>query len=74
MFLVLLFFALTMAGSSGDQDDAIAMPQSPRTKRIIQHFERQMCLQVDGLAEDIHITNERLGQLETAQIEAGTAL
>ena len=33
-----------------------------------------MRLQVDGLAEDIHITNERLGQLETAQIEAGSAL
>ena len=63
-----------MAGSSGDQDDAPAMPQSPRTKRIIQHFEQQMRLQVDGLAEDIHITNERLGQLETAQIEAGSAL
>jgi len=33
-----------------------------------------MRLQVDGLAEDIHVTNKRLGQLETAQIEAGSAL
>jgi hypothetical protein len=50
------------------------MPQSPRTKGIIQHFERQMCLQLYGLAEDIHITNERLGPLETTQIEAGMTL
>ena len=33
-----------------------------------------MRLHLDGLAEDIHITNERLGPLETAQIEAGMAL
>jgi hypothetical protein len=31
-------------------------------------------LQLDGLAEDIHITNERLRLLETTQIEAGTTL
>jgi hypothetical protein len=31
-----------------------------------------MRLHLDGLAEDIHVTNERLGPLETAQIEAGT--
>jgi hypothetical protein len=33
-----------------------------------------MCLQLDGLAKDIHITNERLGPLGTTQIEAGTML
>jgi hypothetical protein len=33
-----------------------------------------MRLQLDGLAEDVHITNERLGPLETTQIEAGMAL
>jgi hypothetical protein len=32
-----------------------------------------MRLHLDGLAEDIHVTNERLGPLEAAQIEAGTA-
>jgi hypothetical protein len=33
-----------------------------------------MRLQLDGLAEDIHITNERLGPLETTQIKDGTVL
>ena len=63
-----------MAGPLGDQEDENAIPHSPRTKGIIQHFERQMRLHLDGLAEDIHVTNERLGPLEIAQIEAGTAL
>jgi hypothetical protein len=49
-----------MAGPLEDQEDENAIPHSPRTKY--------------GGAEDIHITNERLGLLETAQIEAGTAL
>jgi hypothetical protein len=74
LFLVSLVFALTVAGPLGDQEDENAIPHSPRTKGIIQHFERQMRLHLDGLAEDIHVTNERLGPLETAQIEAGTAL
>lgn len=63
-----------MAGPLGDQEDENVIPHSPRTKGIIQHFERQMRLHLDGLAEDIHVTNERLGPLETAQIEAGTTL
>ena len=63
-----------MAGPLGNQEDENAIPHSPRTKGIIQHFERQMHLQLDGLAEDIHVTDERLGPLETAQIEAGMAL
>jgi hypothetical protein len=33
-----------------------------------------MRLHLDGLAEDIHVTIERLGLLKTTQIEAGTAL
>jgi hypothetical protein len=33
-----------------------------------------MRLHLDSLAEDIHITNERLGSVETTQIEAGTTL
>jgi hypothetical protein len=63
-----------MAGSLGNQDDENAMPHSPRTTGIIQHFEQLMRLQIDGLAEDIHVTNKRLGPLETAQIEAAMAL
>jgi hypothetical protein len=63
-----------MAGPSGVKEDENTMPQSPRSKGIIQHFEPQMHMQLDGLAEDIHITNARLGPLETAQIKAGTTL
>jgi hypothetical protein len=33
-----------------------------------------MRLHLDGLAEDIHVTNECLGPLETTQIEASTTL
>jgi hypothetical protein len=58
----------------GDQEDENAIPHSPHTKGFIQNFERQMRLHLDGLTEDIHVTNERLGPLETAQIEAGTTL
>jgi hypothetical protein len=63
-----------MTRSLRDHDDKNTMPQSPRTKGIIQHFERQMRLHLDGLIEDIHVTNERLGPLETKQIEASTTL
>jgi hypothetical protein len=63
-----------MAGPSGVKENENTMPQSHRTKGIIQHFERQMHLQLDGLAEDIHITNERLCSLEIEQIEASTTL
>jgi hypothetical protein len=63
-----------MAGHMGDHEDKNTMPQSPHTKGIIQHFEQQMHLHLDGLAEDIHVTNERLGPHETTQIEAGTVL
>jgi endonuclease/exonuclease/phosphatase family metal-dependent hydrolase len=33
-----------------------------------------MRLQLDGLTEDIHVTNEHLGPLETSQNEAATML
>jgi hypothetical protein len=33
-----------------------------------------MCLHLDGITEDIHVSNERLGPLEIAQIEATTVL
>jgi hypothetical protein len=63
-----------MAGSLGIKRMRIPCHSTPHTKSIIQHFERQMCLQLDGLAEDIHVTNEHLGPLETSQNEAATML
>jgi len=63
-----------MAGSTDAHEDSNAMPHSPRLKRIIQHFDRLMNKHVDDLAEDVRVTNERLGQLETTQLTTGTTL
>ena len=63
-----------MAGSTDAHEDSNAMPHSPRLKRIIQHFDRLMNKHVDDLAEDVQVTNERLGQLETTQLTTGTTL
>uniref|UniRef100_A0A804QJE6 Uncharacterized protein n=1 Tax=Zea mays TaxID=4577 RepID=A0A804QJE6_MAIZE len=41
---------------------------------IIQHFERQVRLHTDALNEDVEVTNERIGQLETAQIVTNNTL
>lgn len=38
---------------------------SPRTKRTIQHFDRQVNLCTEALEEDVRVTNEWLGQLES---------
>ena len=63
-----------MAGSADEHEASNAMPHSPRLKRIIQHFDRLMNKHVDDLAEDVRVTNERLGQLETTQLTTGTTL
>jgi hypothetical protein len=57
---------------SGDADDT--SQHSPRTRGIIQHFERQVRVHAKHLDEDVRVTNERLGQLETAQIDTNTKL
>jgi hypothetical protein len=43
-------------------------------KALLQHFERQARLHAEHLDEDVCVINERLGQLETAQIETKTKL
>jgi hypothetical protein len=56
-------------------EDANARPpHSPRTEDIIQHFERQVWLHTNALNEDIQVTNEHIGQLETTQIVANNTL
>lgn len=47
---------------------------SPRTRGIIQHFERQVRVHAEHLDEDVRVTNERLGQLEASQIDTNTKL
>nr|XP_015634749.2 uncharacterized protein LOC107280607 [Oryza sativa Japonica Group] len=58
-----------MTGGSGEH------PQhSPRTRGIIQHFERQVREHAEGLDEDVRVANDRLGQLEAAQIDTNSKL
>ena len=51
-----------------ETEDTNKIPQSPRTKGIIQHFERQVKLHTEGLDDDLKVTNDKLGQLEDTQI------
>jgi len=48
--------------------------QSPHTKGIIQHFERQVKLHTEGLDNDLQVMNEKLGQLEATQIATNDKL
>ena len=60
---------LTMPG-----EDERTPPQSPRSKALLQHFERKVRLHAEHLDEDVRVTNERLGQLEATQINTNTRL
>jgi hypothetical protein len=59
-----------MSGS----EDGNKIPQSPRTKGIIQQFTRQVQLHTEGLDNDLQVTNDKIGQLETAQLTTSTKL
>ena len=54
-----------MAGSDEEHNK---IPQSPRTKGIIQHFERLVKTHNEGIDNDLLVTNDKIGQLEAAQI------
>jgi hypothetical protein len=43
-------------------------------KAFMQHFECKVRLHTDGLNEDVQVTNERLGQLESAHIDTNSKL
>ncbi|XP_062179401.1 uncharacterized protein LOC133884012 [Phragmites australis] len=55
-------------------EDERTPPQSPRSKALLQHFERKVRLHAEHLDEDVRVTNERLGQLEATQINTNTRL
>jgi hypothetical protein len=55
-------------------EDERTSPQTLQSKALLQHFERKVRLHAEHLDEDVCVTNERLGQLETAQIETNTKL
>jgi hypothetical protein len=70
LFCCFCGFSLAMAGSPKNATP----PHFPRTRGIIQHFERQVRLHTEGLNEDVQVTNERLGQLEATQIDTNSKL
>jgi hypothetical protein len=55
-------------------DDGNETPLTPHTKGIIQQFERKVKLHTEGLDNDLQVTNEKLGQLEAAQIATNNKL
>jgi Retrotransposon gag protein len=62
-----------MAGTGdGDEDDV--GPLTPRTKGIMQHFQKQVREYTDGIDNDLQVINERIGQMETAQTANNTKL
>jgi hypothetical protein len=60
-----------MAGSDGEVNK---IPQSPRTKGIIQHFERLVKTHNEGIDNDLVVTNDKIGQLEVTQITTNNRL
>ena len=46
----------------------------PRTKGITQHFQRQLREYIDGIDNDLQVINEKIGQMEAAQIASNTNL
>jgi hypothetical protein len=62
-----------MAGSGdGDEDDG--GPLTPRTKGIMQHFQKQVREYTKGTDNDLQVINERIGQMEAAQTANNTKL
>ncbi len=61
-----------MAGPE-DKDEEGAS-HSPRIKRIIQYFTRQVKQHAEGHDTDLQVTNEKIGQLESTQIATNTKL
>jgi hypothetical protein len=62
-FLSSLLSSFTMTGSFDDNNKGVV--HSSCTRGIIQHFQWEVRLQVEGLDDDLRTTNEHLGQLET---------
>jgi hypothetical protein len=60
-----------MAGSDEEEDSG---QLTPRTKGIIQHFQRKVREYTDEIDNDLQVINEKIGQMETAQIFNSTKL
>ena len=55
-------------------EDERTPPQSPRLKALLQHFKHKVRLHAEHLDEDVRVTNERIGQMEIAQLDTNTRL
>jgi transposase InsO family protein len=62
-----------MAGS-GNQDEDDEHLLTPRTKGIVQHFQKQVREYTDGIDNDLQVINEKIGHMEAAQISNNTKL
>jgi hypothetical protein len=69
---LLCFVHLTMAGPT--DDDEHTLPQSPRTKGIVQALVREVKKHTEGIDVDAQVTNERIGVLEATQLATNTKL
>jgi hypothetical protein len=59
---------------AGSEEEDHSLHQSPHTRGIIQHFERQVQRHTEGLDNDMQVTNDKIGQLEATQIATNTKL
>ena len=55
-------------------EDSQHIPRSHRIKGIIQHFENLVKGHVERLADDVQVSNEKIGQLEATQLATNTKL
>ena len=62
-----------MAGS-GNKDEDDGGPLTPRAKGITQHFRQQVREYTNGINNDLQVINEKIGQMEAAQIANSTKL
>jgi hypothetical protein len=62
-----------MAGAGSEDEDGGGL-LTPRTKGIIQHFQKQVREYTFGIDNDLQVINEKIGQMEAAQISNNTKL
>jgi hypothetical protein len=62
-----------MAGTGSEDEDGGGL-LTPRTKGIVQHFQRQVREYTFGIDNDLQVINEKIGQMEAAQISKNTKL
>jgi hypothetical protein len=56
------------------EEEDHSLQQSPRTRSITKHFERQVQQHTEGLDNDMHVTNDKIKILEATHIATNTKL